>query len=89
MPPPPIRPPEAAPGMQTFLLLQLDTEGAPYSEVAELLDDLGFTPHPGGYDFVYDWGRTASIRETLEFADRVQAALRGKRVFFRIESSED
>lgn len=75
--------------MHTYLLLQLDSEGAPYSEVAEVLEDLGFRPHQEGYDFAYDWGRPASVRESLEFADRVQAALRGKRVFFRVESSED
>jgi hypothetical protein len=74
---------------QTFLLLQLDSEGAPLSKVAEILEDLGFRAGSGGLDFVYDWGRTATVRETLELADRIQAALRGSRVAFRIESSED
>jgi hypothetical protein len=73
----------------TFLLLQLDSEGAPYSEVADLLEDLGFRPHGEGYDFVYEWGRPASVRESLEFADRIHTALRGKRVCFRIESSDE
>ncbi|MCI4317326.1 MAG: hypothetical protein L3J96_02200 [Thermoplasmata archaeon] len=75
--------------MHTYLLLQLDSEGAPFSEVADLLEDIGFEPHVGGYDFVYDWGRSATVRESLEFADRVQTALHGKRVFYRIETSED
>ncbi|MGI0130732.1 MAG: hypothetical protein ACREDE_01875 [Thermoplasmata archaeon] len=74
---------------KTFLLLQLDSEGAPYSEVAELLEDLGFRPETEGYDFLYEWGRAATVRETLEFADRIQETLRGKRVAFRIESTED
>jgi len=74
---------------RTFLLLQLDSEGSPYSKVAELLEDLGFRPETEGYDFVYDWGRSASVRETLEFADRIQVALRGSRVRFRVESAED
>jgi hypothetical protein len=74
---------------KTFLLIQLDSEGAPYSEVAELLEDLGFRPETEGYDFQYDWGRPATLRETLDFADRIQEALRGKRVGFRIESTED
>ncbi len=73
----------------TFLLLQLDSEGAPYSEVAELLEDLGFRPETEGYDFRYDWGRPVTIAETLSFADRIQEALRGKRVGFRIESTEE
>jgi hypothetical protein len=74
---------------KTFLLLQLDSEGAPYSEVAELLEDLGFRPETEGYDFLYEWGRPASVQETLDFADRIQETLRGKRVGFRIESTED
>ena len=74
---------------QTYLLLQLSSEGAEYSAVAELLEDLGFEAQQGGYDFVYDWGRPATVRESLEFADRIQAALKGTRVSFRIESSDE
>ena len=74
---------------KTFLTLQLDSEGSPFSEVAELLEDMGFRPSQAGYDFVYDWPRAATVRESLEFADRVQAALRGSRVGFRLESSDE
>jgi hypothetical protein len=74
---------------RTYLLIQLDSEGAAYSEVAELLEDLGFRPETEGYDFLYEWGRAATVRETLDFADRIQEALRGKRVGFRIESTEE
>jgi hypothetical protein len=74
---------------QTFLLLQLSSEGSPYSEVAETLESLGFRPETDGYDFVYDWGRAATVRETLELADRIQAALKGARVAFRVESTEE
>jgi len=74
---------------KTFLLLQFDSEGAAYSEVASILEDLGFRPETEGYDFVYDWQRPISLDETLAFADRIQEALRGSRVRFRIESSED
>ena len=75
--------------MRTYLLLQLDSEGAPYSEIAEVVEDLGLRPHRAGYDFVYEWNRPASVREVLEFADRLQEALRGQRVFFRLETSEE
>ncbi len=74
---------------KTFLLLQLDSEGAPYSEIATTLENMGFREETEGYDFVYEWGREASVRETLEFADRIQLTLRGRKVCFRIESSED
>jgi hypothetical protein len=74
---------------RTYLLVQLDSEGAPYSEVAEILEDMGFRPETEGYDFLYEWGRPATVRETLDFADRIQESLRGKRVGFRIESTEE
>jgi hypothetical protein len=74
---------------RTFLLLQLDSEGAPYSEIAESLEDMGFRPETEGYDFVYDWGRDVSVQESLDFADRVQLSLKGKRVCFRVESTEE
>lgn len=74
---------------KTFLLLQLDSEGAAYSEVASILEDLGFRAETEGYDFRYDWGRAVSVAESLAFADRIQEALRGSRVRFRIESTEE
>jgi hypothetical protein len=76
--------------MRTYLLLYLDSEGGRYSEVAEVLEDLGFRPHEeGGYDFVYDWGREPTVAESLEFADRVQAAIHGTGTYFRLESTPD
>ncbi len=74
---------------KTFLLLELDSEGAPYSEVADILRDMGFQRGGNGYDFVYAWGRAVSVQESLEFADRIQVALRGQRVGFRVESTEE
>ncbi len=74
---------------KTFLLLQLDSEGAPYSEIADCLEDLGFREETEGYDFVYDWSREVSVQESLDFADRIQLALKGKKVCFRIESTEE
>ena len=76
--------------MKTYLLLHLDSEGAKYSEIAEVLEDLGFRPESGGgYDFVYVWGREATVTESLEFADRVQAAIQGQRTYFRLESTAE
>jgi hypothetical protein len=74
---------------KTFLLLQLDSEGATYSEVAETLEDMGFRAETEGYDFVYDWGRDVTVQESLDFADRVQLSLKGKKVCFRVESADE
>jgi hypothetical protein len=75
--------------VRTFLLLQLDSEGGAYSDVLDLLEDLGFQRQDSGYDFVYEWPHPVSVRESLEFGDRVQAALKGQRVYFRLESTTD
>ncbi len=74
---------------KTFLLLQLDSEGAPYSDIASCLENMGFREETEGYDFVYEWGREVTVGESLDFADRVQLAIRGKKVLFRVESSEE
>jgi hypothetical protein len=76
--------------MRTYILLHLDSEGGRYSEIATLLQGIGFRVHTeGGYDFVYDWGREATVGESLDLADRVQASIRGTRTYFRLESSPE
>ncbi len=74
---------------RTFLLLQLNSEGAAFSDVAEILESVGFRPGPDGHGFVYEWGRSVPLSEILGFADRIQTALKGSRVSFRIESTEE
>ncbi len=72
----------------TYLLLYLSSEGAPYSEVADVLESIGFRPHGQGYDFVYDWPRDPTISDTLRLADHIHRSLSGLNVGFRIETSE-
>jgi|GEM_PF-630452 len=74
--------------MRTYITLQLHPDGATFSEVAELLEGLGFKPVKGYYDFVYEWDRRATVKDSLWFADKICNALRGKKVFFRIETIE-
>ncbi len=75
--------------MRTYLRLVMDSEGAPFSELATLLADLGFRPVQGEYDFLYEWDREATVRESLFFADRVHTALKGKRIWFQVETVPD
>ncbi|RLF47596.1 MAG: hypothetical protein DRN20_05765 [Thermoplasmata archaeon] len=72
--------------MKTYLTITFDSEGAKPSEVAERLAMLGFKPTQGNYDFVYEWGREATIEDALWFADKIHAALRGYRVLFKVET---
>ncbi|MCL4325626.1 MAG: hypothetical protein M1481_02175 [Candidatus Thermoplasmatota archaeon] len=75
--------------MKTYLTIQLSSEGATFSDVVELLEDLGFEPIKGQYDFVYNWKRNSNVKDILWFGDRIHTALKGKKVFFRMETIED
>ena len=75
--------------MKTYVILQLTSEGSNFSEVAETLEDMGFEAITGEYDFVYEWDRRATVKDSLWFADRIQTALQGKSVYFRIETVTD
>jgi hypothetical protein len=74
--------------MRTYIKVQLDSEGASFSNIAEVLEDLGFRPVKGEYDFVYNWDKQATIKESIWFADKVQLALKGLGVWFRVETVE-
>lgn len=72
--------------MLSYLTVTFSTEGARPSEVAATLQSLGFEPLTGNYDFVYRWDRRAKAEDALWLADKVQAALRGMSVLFKIET---
>lgn len=72
--------------MLSYLTVTFSTEGARPSEVAAVLQSLGFEPTTGNYDFVYRWDRNAKVEDALWLADKVQAALRGMSVLFKIET---
>ncbi len=72
--------------MESYLKVTFSTEGARPSEVATTLQSLGFEPTKGNYDFIYRWDRSAKVEDALWLADRVQAALRGMSVLFKIET---
>lgn len=74
--------------MKTFIKVQMDSEGANFTDVAEILEDLGFKPVVGEYDFVYNWDRTATVKDSIWFADRIQMSLKGMGVWFRMETVE-
>ncbi|EQD58921.1 hypothetical protein B1A_04450 [mine drainage metagenome] len=72
--------------MRTGLLLYLDSEGSSYTEVAEPLEAIGFRPSSEGYDFEYAWPAPGSVREAVALGDRVHEALKGRTVYFRLET---
>ncbi len=75
--------------MLSYLTVTFSTEGGRPSDVAARLQSLGFEPTTGNYDFVYKWSRDAKVEDALWLADKVQTALRGMSVLFKIETLQD
>lgn len=70
---------------RTYLTLTLNSEGANLSEVAKVLEKIGFVPTKGSYDFVYEWEKeNIPVEELIKLAERVQYVLKGKQVLFQI-----
>jgi hypothetical protein len=72
--------------MRTYLTVMFSTEGPLPSEIVNRLQMIGFKPTTGNYDFVYDWGKNASVDETIFFADKIHEVLNGMGVMFRLET---
>ena len=72
--------------METYLRITFHSEGAKPSEIATRLQDFGFVPTQGNYDFVYDWRGAATADRLLDLSDEVTNLLRGYRLLFEIET---
>lgn len=72
--------------MKTYLTITFNSEGGRPSEVAERLYQLGFNAVQGNYDFVYDWGSNADVKEILWFGDKIHTMLKGYNVLFKLET---
>jgi hypothetical protein len=77
--------------MRTYLTVMFSSDGDLPSEVVDRLQMIGFKPCTGNYDFVYEWGRNATVEDTIDFADKVHGVLKKMGVLFRLEtdSAED
>lgn len=72
--------------METYLRVTFQSEGAKPSEVADRLQEFGFVPTQGNYDFVYDWRGSATQEQILDLVDELARSLRGYRVLFEVET---
>jgi hypothetical protein len=75
--------------MKTYLTVMFSSEGTTPSKVNDILMSMGFQPITGNYDYVYDWGTKANIKEIIWFGDKVHAALKGCKVLFKLETTPD
>jgi hypothetical protein len=72
--------------VKSYLTVTFNSEGIKPSEVVERLHMLGFRPTHGAYDFIYEWGKNASVEDAIWFTDRIHEALKGCNVLFHLET---
>ncbi len=72
--------------METYLRVTFNSEGAKPSEVADRLQEFGFAPTQGNYDFVYDWRGPANSEQLMDLLDELSRLLRGYRVYYEVET---
>lgn len=75
--------------MRTYLTVMFSSDGDLPSEVVDRLQMIGFKPCTGNYDFVYEWGRNATVEDSIDFADKVHGVLKGMGVLFKLETDSD
>jgi hypothetical protein len=47
---------------------------------------LGFEATHGPYDFIYAWGKHATVKDAIWFSDRIHETLKGCNVLFHLET---
>lgn len=72
--------------METYLRVTFHSDGARPSEVATRLEQSGFLPTQGNYDFVYDWNGGVTRAQLLDLYDELSRLLRGYGVLFELET---
>lgn len=67
--------------MNTYVTIQMSSEGAKASEVTRILMDMGFEATLGTHDFVYKWKeKHVTPEKVISFVDKVQNKLEGTKV---------
>jgi hypothetical protein len=63
--------------METYIDVYVTADGEKSSVIFKKLTELGLKHNIGEHDFIYDWGKAASISEELALADKIQETLKG------------
>jgi len=71
--------------MKTYVELFVSSDGAPASEITEILKEMGFVVTMGNHDFSYEWPdkRDVTSADVIDFCDKVQKHLAGKEVMLK------
>jgi len=64
--------------MNTYVTVQISSEGMKASEVNKIFQDMGFEATLGTHDFLYKWKeKHVTPEKVIDFVDRVQERLKG------------
>jgi len=72
---------------KTYLTLWFNSEGATPTSIVIRLQEIGFKPTRGKYDFMYDWKRQTALEEIFKLGDTVRKTLKGSKVLYKLETS--
>jgi hypothetical protein len=72
---------------KAHLTLWFNSEGKAPTSVMMRLQDIGFIPSEGKYDFIYDWKQGIGLEEISKLRDTVHKTLRGSKVLYKLETS--
>ncbi|MEM3341499.1 MAG: hypothetical protein QW728_02280 [Thermoplasmata archaeon] len=75
--------------LKTYLVVFFNSEGARPSQVNHRLENMGFVPIKGYYDFEYEWEKNATVVDALNLADMVHDTLEGMSVYFKLITVEE
>ena len=71
---------------KTYLTLWFNSEGKAPTSVMMKLQEIGFKPSIGKYDFVYDWKQEIGLEDISKLGDTVHKKLKGLKVLYKLET---
>jgi hypothetical protein len=75
-------------GWRTYLVIYFGTKKVKPSEVAKMVEGLGFKTKFGSVDFTYSWENKPTKEQVLELADKVNEKLKDSGVIFNLDTQK-
>lgn len=70
--------------METYVDIYLSVDGEKASVIDQGLISIGLKHSLGVHDYLYDWNGIVENKEVIQLADRIQSALKGTGVLFKL-----
>lgn len=72
--------------METYLDVYVSSDGELTSQVYDKILNLGLKPAIGKHDFVWEWEGIVSMKDVIDFADKIQKELSGTGALLKFTS---